>query len=115
MPRWPNACNSPVLAALQIIGGVRLSRLAGRSVHASIGVRPPTRLAVFIMRLRTGDVASGGVQRTNAVAHGQGAERVSEMMPEVMEAYTARRYVAERIIHCAKHETREIDGLVAAG
>jgi hypothetical protein len=42
-------------------------------------------------------------------------ECVSEMMPEVMEAYAARRYVAGRIIHCAKHETREIDGLVAAG
>src|SRR3954454_13762809 len=46
--------------------------------NSAAPIQPPPKsqnhcdepLAVFIMRLRTGDVASGGVQRTNAVAHG---------------------------------------------
>lgn len=42
-------------------------------------------------------------------------DRVCALMPEVMESHAARRHVAERIIDCAKHDTREIDGLIAAG
>jgi len=42
-------------------------------------------------------------------------DRVCQLMPNVMNSYAARRYVAERIVHCAQNEARDIEAFVTAG
>ena len=42
-------------------------------------------------------------------------ERASKLMPDVLVAHAARKYVAEKIVECAKTHTQTLSGLTEAG
>jgi hypothetical protein len=42
-------------------------------------------------------------------------ERACKLMPEILAAHNARKYVAERIVECAKTHTQTLGGLTEAG
>jgi hypothetical protein len=42
-------------------------------------------------------------------------ERACKLMPEILVAHNARKYVAERIVECAKTHTQTLGGLTEAG
>jgi hypothetical protein len=42
-------------------------------------------------------------------------ERSCKLMPEFLETHKARKYVAERIVQCAKTHTTTLAGLTEAG
>jgi hypothetical protein len=42
-------------------------------------------------------------------------ERSCRMMPEIFEAHRARKFVAEKIVECAKTQTVTLAGLTEAG
>jgi len=42
-------------------------------------------------------------------------ERACKLMPEVLMSHAARKYVAEKIVDCAKTHTQTLGGLTEAG
>ena len=42
-------------------------------------------------------------------------ERACKLMPEVLASHGARKYVAEKIVECAKSHTQTLGGLTEAG
>ena len=42
-------------------------------------------------------------------------ERACKLMPEVLASHVARKFVAEKIVRCAKTHTQTLGGLIEAG
>lgn len=42
-------------------------------------------------------------------------ERACNLVPDIMSAYPARKYVAEKIVFCASHHSQTVERLTAAG